>query len=82
MALKETTNDLEMPEFIVIQTDQLRDGVDGSLLNPKNINRLPVTSVVPTYTAKEGTYILYDNGVDTRALYTMLGGVWYSTTLT
>jgi len=80
--IKETTNNLEMPDVFEVKIDALRDGVDGTLLNPNNINILPITSVIPTYTAKEGTIILYDNKVDTRAIYTMLGGVWYSTLLT
>ena len=61
-----------------IQT-HTHDGINSQRLY---VNILRVYSVVPTFTADNGTVVLYDNKVDTRAIYTMLGGVWYSTLLT
>ena len=43
---------------------------------------LPVFKVAPTYTGLQGEIVLYDNKVDTRAIYIYLNGAWYSIAIT
>ena len=59
------------------------NGVDAPKLNPNDsLEGFPVFSTVPTHTAPQGTIVLYDNGTDTRSIYAMLGGTWYSVNIT
>lgn len=59
------------------------NGSDQPKLIPKDsFEGFQVLDAVPTYSGMQGEMVLYDNGTDTRALYTFLNGVWYSNSLT
>lgn len=65
------------------ENEHNHDGVNSPFIspNPKNSVPLLVTSTIPTYTALEGTQVLYFNS-GTYRIYFRLNKAWHYATLT